>query len=452
VSKSEPSELPSSKPRHALAPWRLFVTAVALSVAAVAASCASVGAPPGGPEDATPPQVTRILPKSMTIDPKVKELEIVFDEVISETPRSSQNLAQLVFISPRVKDTQVGWHRNRLTIKPKGGWKPNTTYSIQISSGIQDLRTNVIDTAISVVFSTGGAIPTTSIVGVAFDWVAGRAAAKALIEAIANDSTIYQVLSDSIGRFALQHVPIGEYAVRAILDRNNNRLLDPTEGFDTLRIALTSKSDVELYAFPHDTVGLRIAEVVASPSDSLRVLKVRFDKPLAPDQQITVPQFTLKGADSTAINLVLVQTVAQKARFDSVLRKAKDDSVAASKPRDTSAVARARADTAAARKRVDSLAAVDRAAREARRLAALRGGKPPVKVDSTPAPKMKRAVVSPEVYITLETPLAPGAPYVLQALGVRSLSGTVKSPSRSFVTPRAEKKDSTAAPVRKPPQ
>ncbi len=388
----------------------------------------------------------------MTIDSKVKELEILFDEVISETPKSAQNLAQLVFISPRVKDTQVGWHRDRLTIKPKGGWKPNTTYSIQISSGLQDIRTNAIDTAISVVFSTGGAIPTTSIVGVAFDWVAGRAATKALIEAIAKDSTIYQVLSDSIGRFTLQHVPIGEYAVRAILDRNNNRLLDPSEAFDTLRIALTSKSDVELYAFPHDTVGLRIASIEASPSDSLRVLKVRFDKPLAPDQQLTTPQFTLKRADSSSINLVLVQTVAEKARFDSLFRKAKDDSVAASKPRDTSAVARARADTAAAKKRVDSLAAVDRAAREARRLAALRGGKPPVKVDSTPPPKMKRAAVSPEIYITLETPLAPGTPYVLRALGVRSLSGTVKSPSRPFVTPRAvEKKDSTAAPVRKPP-
>ncbi len=424
---------------------------LAVASAAMAGACASPGIPPGGPPDVTPPRLLAIAPATMTVGAKVKELELRFDEVISETPKGQSGLAQLVFISPRVKETEVSWHRNRLTIKPKGGWKPNTVYSVQIASGIQDLRSNAIDTALSVVFSTGGAIPATSVTGIAFDWVAGRVASKALIEAIAKDSTAYQVLSDSLGRFNLRHVPMGEYVIRAIVDRNSNRLLDPTEAFDTVRVALTQRADVELYAFPHDTVGLRITEVQAPPQDSLRVLRLVFDKPLAPDQLLTNPQFTLKRADSTSIGVVLVQTVAERARVDSVRRKAREDSIAAAAPRDTSALARARADSAAVRRRADSVAAVDRAAREARRLAALRGGRPASTIDTTPAPKMKRPVVSAEIFLTLETPLEPGTPYSLRVGGVRSLSGTVKSPSRAFRTPNRVSTDSTTPPVRRPP-
>lgn len=425
----------------------------AVAVALVVGACASAAAPPGGPPDAAPPRVVSVAPTSMTVDAPLKDLEIRFDEVISEVPKGQQNLSGLVFISPRVRETQVGWHRNRLTIKPRGGWRPNTVYSVQIAPGIQDLRNNAIDTALTVVFSTGGAIPNTNITGVAFDWVAGKAANKALIEAIAADSTAYQVLSDSIGRFDLRHVPVGEYTIRSILDRNNNRVLDPTEGFDTVRIALTQRADVELYAFPHDTVGLRITDVQAPPADSLRVLRVIFDKPLAPDQLLTNPQFLLKRADSTAINVVRVQTVPDRLRADSLARKAREDSIAAATPRDTSALARARADSAAQRRRADSVAAVERAAREARRLAALRGGRPAAAIDTTPPPRMKRPIVYNEVFITLETALEYGKPYSLRVGGVRSLSGTAKAPTRNFVTPRATPPDSArpATPTRRPP-
>lgn len=420
---------------------------------AYASACASAGAPPGGPPDVTPPVVVSVKPTTMTEGAKIKDVELQFDEVISETPKGGTDLPGLVFISPRVKDTEVSWHRDRITIHPKGGWKPNTVYSVQVSSGIQDLRNNSVDSSISVVFSTGGAIPATNITGVAFDWVAGRAAPKALIEAIAKDSTIYQVLSDSVGRFNLRHVPVGEYAVRAVIDKNSNRLLDPTEGFDTVRVQLTERTDVELYAFPHDTVGLRVSDVKLDPRDSLRVLKVTFDKPLAPDQQLTPAQFIVKGTDSSAVGISRVETAAQRAIADSLSQKAKTDSVAAANraKTDTSAAAIARADTLARRRTADSVAAVERAAREARRLALLRGGRPTAAPDTTPAPKLKRPLVSPEIVITLAEALKPGTPYRLFVRDVRSLSGTVKSPERGFVTPRPEKKDSTAAPTRRPP-
>jgi hypothetical protein len=428
----------------------MLTVSLAACGAAIAAACANAGPPPGGPPDTAPPLILAIAPTTMTVGAKLKDLEIRFNEVISETPKNATNLEGLVFISPRVKDASVGWHRDRLTIRPKGGWKPNTVYSVQISSGIQDLRNNSIDSSLTVVFSTGGAIPTTTISGVAFDWPGARGANKALIEAIAPDSTTYQVLSDSVGRFDLRHVPPGIYVLRAVVDRNSNRLLDPTEAFDTVRVTITQRVDVELYAFPHDTVGLRIAEVVPTPGDSLRVLKVTFDKPLSPDQQLTRPQFILKGPDSAQIGVALVQTTAERAAFDSLVRKRQADSIAAKTPQDTTAAGRARADTLARQRRADSVAAVQRAEQAARRLAAQRG-RPLAPRDTTPPPKMKRTTVSPELYLTLEAPLKPATSYRLQANSVKSLSGTVKSPARGFVTAKEVKKDTTDTPTRRPP-
>lgn len=431
--------------------WRALVVTAAVTSAAVAAACANAGLPPGGPPDKTPPLILSVSPKSMTTGAKIKEVEIKFDEVINETPKGATDLRSLVFISPRVKDASVDWHRDRITIHPKGGWKPNTVYSVQLSPGVQDLRNNPIDSSVLVVFSTGGPIPETNIIGVAFDWAAGRGAGRALIEAIAKDSTTYQVLADSSGRFDLRHAPIGEYLIRSIVDKNNNRLLDPTESFDTVRIALTQRADVELYAFQHDTVGLRIADITAPAPDSLKVLKVTFDKPMAPGQVLTNPQFIIKRADSTQIGVALVQTAEQRAVADSLLRKKKDDSVAAATPGDTSKAARERAIAVAAQRKADSVAAVERAAREARRLAALSGVRQAPR-DTLPPPKMRRPLVSAELYLTLEEKLLPGTNYRLQVNGVRSLSGTQKSPSRAFQTPKAAaKKDSVATPIKRPP-
>ena len=414
-------------------------------------ACANAGPPPGGPPDTAPPVILSVTPKTMTVGAKNKDVELKFDEVISETPKGAADLKQLVFISPRAIDASVGWHRDRITIHPKGGWKPNTVYSVQVSPGIQDLRNNALDSSVTVVFSTGGAIPNTTISGVAFDWVAGRGARQALVEALAikgKDTTAYQVLSDSVGRFKLEHAPNGIYLVRAILDRNGNRLLDPTEGFDTLRVTLAERADVEFYAFPHDTVGLRISEVTTNPADSLRILKVSFDKPLLPGQPLNNTQFVVKRADSSTVEVTFVQTAAEKHAADSIKAKNRADSLARVKA-DTTAAGRARADSVARAHRTDSLQALARAAVEARRLAAARGTRPTAPRDTTPPPKMKKPVVSTDVYLTLATPLEPGKPYRVGALGLRSLSGTVKSPSRQFVTPREVKKDTTQ--TRRPP-
>ncbi len=409
-------------------------------VTAVAAACANVTTPEGGPEDRDPPVVVRTMPATGTVGVKPKELVIQFDEVISETPRGTPELNGLVFISPNAGRADVSWGRNRMSIRPRRGWKPNTVYSVTVSPGIVDLRANALDSTIRVVFSTGGEIPTTSITGVVFDWIAGRGMSKALVEAIAADSTTYQVLADSVGRYDLRYMPPGPYRIRAFADRNSNRELDPLEAWDTTSLTITTTATADLYAFPHDTVGLRIADMTLL--DSGRTVKLTFDKPYVSEQNFTLQTVTVKASDSSTVRVSKVESAPQRALFDSLARKAKADSAAAKlkAKEDTSPAALARLDSLNRRRRLDSLAVVERLDREARRLAQLRGNRPPPPRDTTPPPKMRRDNVYRELYVSMVEPLAPGAQFRLQVLNIRSLSGTIRSPARTLSTPKPDKK------------
>jgi len=419
---------------------------VAWAVALVAGTaCANQALPPGGPPDTAGPVIVRITPEINSVGAVPKSVELRFDEVISEIPRGATNLSELVFISPKSGDARVNWSRSRITIRPERGWKPNTVYSVQIKPGIQDLRNNGIDSIIRIVFSTGGEIPDTRIGGVAFDWFAAKGLASAVVEAVASDSTVYQAVADSVGRFELRNLPSGPYVVRAYADRNSNRDLDPLEMWDETTVTLTQEARTELYAFGHDTVGLRITEVAVQ--DSNRVLKVVFDKPYPNDLQFSTDMIVVTRADSTPVAVQSVQNALEKTIRDSTLAKQRTDSIAAAAEAklDTSRVARLRRDSLLTVRRQDSLAAAQRSALERQRAAARARGGRIVPVDTTPPPKMSRPRVYNEIFVTLAAPLPWQTQYRLQTIAVRSLSGTVKSPSRNFATPRAPRVDSAAA-------
>ena len=395
-------------------------------------ACANQAAPPGGPPDSAPPRVLRITPENNVEDVRLKVVALQFDEVVSESPRGGRDLRDLFFISPKSGATRVNWNRTRLEVRPTAGWKPNTVYSIVMRPGLQDLRNNVIDTTISIVFSTGGPIPLTQVSGVVFDWVAGRGAPNAIVEAIAEDSTAYQVVADSSGRYQLRYLPAGPYLMRAFSDRNNNRELEPLESWDTVRVTVTADVRANFYAFPHDTVGLRIANLAVE--DSNRVIRVTFDKPYAPEQQFTAAGFVVRRADSSIVRVRSVATVPERLLADSLRAQTRPDSSTGAARNDSTPAQRVRADSLARVRRADSVANAGRLAREARRLVELRTGR--ISRDTLPAPKIERPMLYTEVYLSLETALAPESQYRVEARDVRSLSGQVRSPARTLATPR----------------
>lgn len=429
---------------------RLLIVSAWLGATWVAGACANASAPPGGPPDLVPPFLVAVSPENGDTSVAAKSVTLQFDEVISESPKGSSELADLVFISPRSGDVRVSWKRSRLEIQPSEGFRDSAVYTVILRPGIQDLRNNSIDSASTFVFSTAGPIPNTTVSGVVFDWPAGRGARAALIEAtsVVDTTTTYIGVADSVGRFALKYVPPGQYIVRSFLDRNANRTLERTELWDTVRIPLLDSVDVELYAFIHDTTPARITAIAVQ--DSGRRMRLTFDKPLSLDQLFTPPQFTLRSlpdSNPMAQRVVQVRTAQQQIALDSTERARKADSVRAeAAARDTippDSAALAREDSLARVRRRDSLLTIERARQDARRQLRLTGGPPP-EVDSTPPPEMSREKPTTQLLIVFDSPVPSEARVVVEAKDMLTLTGVLSTARRPFLVP---KRDTAPPPV-----
>jgi len=304
--------------------------------------CASAGAPPGGPERKTPPEIVAVTPDSGATNVKAKSVEIQFDAVVSDRPSGSgaAMLDQLFLISPRTGAPEVSWHRSRISVKPRGGFRPNTAYRITILPGIVDLRGNVRKEARTLLFSTGATFPQFNIPGRVFDWAGQRPIGGAYVEAIPrSDTTIaYLAASDTSGQFELGPLPAGDYLVRGLIDQNSNHKIDRNEKWDSLSVSVAGTSPlIELDAIERDSTPARIDNV--SRVDSL-TLRVSFDKPLDPRIPLQPALVHLVRADSTPLEVASVQwqsafdkeqAARQQAAADSA-RRAADTSRAAARP------------------------------------------------------------------------------------------------------------------------
>ena len=380
-----------------------------LLVALVA--CAQQGFPPGGPPDKEPPKLLATSPDSNARNVSEKEVNLQYDEVLSERPGGASSLDALVLISPRDGAPRVGWHRTRISVRGHKDWKPNTTYTVDVLPGISDLRGNADKLGHHLVFSTGPEIAGASISGVVFDWPAGHPAPNALVEAVSHpDSTIYIDRADSLGHFTISHMPAGSFTVIGWIDGNNNQDLDAHELQDSTSITLKDTARVELLAFIHDSIGPHVVSVEVR--DSL-TLHATFDKPVDPAQPLDSAHIMLRAADSSLISTKAIVSAREidKQRADSTARA---DSV------------RARRDTAFRRQyqAQHRLPTDSNAAASLRRSAVLATMKP-----SKPIP------VS-DILISLVRPLTPGASYRVESKDIHNLMGVAASSIRTFTVPK----------------
>jgi Bacterial Ig-like domain len=386
------------------------LAAGAMTVVAVA--CASMAAPPGGPEDRAPAEVVLIVPESGLVNFKRRVVEIRFNEVISDRGTGAAALGQLVLISPRDGAPRTSYRRDAIAVRPRSGWRPNTTYMVTLLPGVTDLRGNTSTERRTIVFSTGGAIAPLALRGRVFDWMAERPAPGAWIEAISRDSVVYVAIADSAGSFTVGPLPAGAYTLRAFIDQNNNRALDRGEAWDSVPVQTSRpgvETSAELLTAPRDTAPPRISAI--SPTDSATLL-VDFDRPLDVRQPITAGLFSVTRADSTPVP---VREAISRREFDrrQTERRARDDTTRA----DTT-----RADTS-------------RAARPAPARPQLVRGPQTAAGPSRPPPVQ-------QVVLRLGAPLAPGVSYRVTSSGVRNLLGRAGTSTRVVQVPRPARPDS----------
>jgi hypothetical protein len=343
-------------------------------------------------------------------------IEFQFDEVVAEggTPNfglGTGDLERLIILSPGNEVPSVEWKRDRITVKPKDGWRANTVYRAELLPGIADLRGNRSLTGGVITFTTGAPLPETTLRGVIVDWGTQRPHPKGLVEALLlPDSLAYRSVADSAGRFVLGPLPRGDYLVYGVLDQNNDRRRQTRESYDTARAVAGRDVVGEVWAFRHDTIPARIS--TAELNDTLSLV-LTFSQQLDPYQRLP--------ADSVRVRLlpdsVPVPVLA-------ILRRgAYDTAFAPVRAVDTT---RARADSIKAREdsiRADSIA-------RAREASALRipgaERRRAVTPDTTgTGPLRSKPPLFDKLYVRVSRRLAPGSKYVVDVQGIKSVSGVV---------------------------
>jgi hypothetical protein len=469
------------------------------AVAALSIACASPGIPPGGPEDIEPPALLALTPDTQSVGVKGAMVVFRFDEVVNERsmPGASNtaaassrrsgtgnasgasggsragdrsagtgdlsgmsgagamvgmsgtfggsgspmaggsSLAAMFAISPSDGRERIRWKREVIEIEPRGGFRPNTTYSIVLLPGLSDLRGNARKEGTALAFSTGSTLARGVLDGIIFDWVGGKAAAGARIEAYAPSDTAFRwrTRADATGRFRIPLLAEGRYLLRGWLDQNQSGTIDGREAFDTLTVVLSDSASRSLYAFEHDTIGPRLERVELVDSTAIRL---QFDRATAPDWTPLPTTLTLQRADSSRIPIRLPIPLAVFDSLRAAGRSASDSTAA-----DTSAT------DATAKRTRPADAATQRAPAPPTR----RGGEPasragvPEPIAETaptePMPALDRPIPIVTWVVPLDTALTPGL-YRLKVRQVRGLTGRVKDSERDLRVRPPAPKDSTA--------
>lgn len=279
--------------------------AAASALIAILAVCASPGIPPGGPVDRDAPQLVDIAPDSGATATIPRAAIFRFNEVVSERPSGAASLSALFLISPREGTPDVDWNREEVAVRPSRGWRRNTAYTITLLPGMSDLRGNVRNAGAVLVFSTGSEIPQSRIGGTVFNWLTGSLAPRAFVEVrpVADTTIAYVAATDTAGQFLVSNVAPGSYLVRAFIDDNSNRGLDPREAWDSVSLALTDTARVEMFVFPHDSVGARLSNVGLRDSVTLELL---FDHAIDVNQRFDQSSVNIRRSDSVDIPVISV--------------------------------------------------------------------------------------------------------------------------------------------------
>jgi len=325
----------------------------------------------------------------------------------------------------------VRWRRNRITVKPREGWRDGLVYRVELRPGISDLRTNRWNDGAVITFTTGAVQPRTVLRGRIVDWTTRRPHPGGVVEAVLlPDSLAYRGVADSTGHFELGPLPAGDYLVYGGVDQSRNFRLEPRELHDTVRLATGRDSIGEIWAFRHDTTGPRIREL--SLRDSVSI-SITLTQPADPRQELTPAMVRVRRLpDSTEIPVLAVHAPAV---FDSLFppRPAAAMTAADSARADSLQAVRARADSL----RADSLARAARleaeqAAEDARRGIVRRAQpRPPPRLE----PLTTRPALLEQLLVRVDSILAPGGRYIVETRGLRNPNGAVSPGFLVLVVP-----------------
>lgn len=233
-------------------PLSLYIMS-ALAASLLAAACASIGHPEGGPRDNTPPSLVRSTPPGGTLGFKGKKIELVFDENIKLDDPSNK-----IIISPaQLQMPNISSNGRRLTIELRDTLQPGATYTVDLGDAVRDLNEGNILDGLAIDFSTGQDIDSMRVSGTVLSADNLEPAQGIIVGAYRDaafaDTTLTKVplervsRTDQYGRFTIRSLKAEPYRIFAIKDANRDYRWDRSEDVAWLAdAAMPSREAIEV--------------------------------------------------------------------------------------------------------------------------------------------------------------------------------------------------------------
>jgi uncharacterized protein (DUF2141 family) len=202
----------------------------------VAASCAKVSSPTGGPRDKLPPVVLSSMPINGARNFTGNKITITFNEYVS-----LDKITEKLMISPPIgKRPQVLIKGKSVIIGYDDKLRDSTTYTFYFGDAIRDLNEGNILDNYQFVFSTGSVIDSLSVTGSVLTSYTLDPAENTLVllyddlsdSAVMKNLPAYISKTDKEGSFRLNNLRPGKYNLFALKDIDNSRNFNlPEEEF-----------------------------------------------------------------------------------------------------------------------------------------------------------------------------------------------------------------------------
>ncbi len=211
----------------------LFV--VLVSAALLFLGCAKRGAPPGGPEDKTPPYVETFSPTSGSVAVELRsEISLTFSELMKH-----RTVETAVVVSPPCQWAKRYWRKNTYVLVPGQPLLRETTYLVSVGNAATDRHAVKMEKTFVAGFSTGASIEAGVISG-KVTWK-GLTVEQAMVEVFDAEqigdlagfpkaTPLYVTLSGAGGQYEVPFVNTKKtYRVLAYMDRNGDSEYDEGE-------------------------------------------------------------------------------------------------------------------------------------------------------------------------------------------------------------------------------
>ncbi|MEJ5349959.1 MAG: Ig-like domain-containing protein [Melioribacteraceae bacterium] len=292
--------------------------------------CANQIPPGGGPVDIIPPQIIEVYPSNGTTNYNKNYFEIKFSEYVDK-----RTVRDAIFISPPLKyPLEYEWSGRTLKINFQDTLRKNTTYTITIGAGIEDLNNhNKMIEPFSFAFSTGEKIDSGKISGKIYDKdpagvmvFAYKKNNNEINPSVKKPDFVSEVGKN--GKYNLVGLSEGEYFVFAMKDKLRDFLYQKNEdeyGVQFKKIVLSKEiheiNNVDFFLTKEDTIAPKILN--ASMMDKNHILidfneridssKISVDNFYIIDSTINkkvIPKYLFKSAEKgNQFNLCIADTL-----------------------------------------------------------------------------------------------------------------------------------------------